>query len=91
MARHQVICITKPDVHSTHEHITHIGYAGNPRVIITVNDVIERIETNVSQFYVSTSSGTANVEVVRIPGRRPFIKTIPDHTQKDNLLSLPQC
>jgi hypothetical protein len=94
MASYQVICITKPHPTSSHEHITHIGYyesLSRPRIIITVEDAIRRIDHNKWEFYVSAQQGTAYVEVVRLPNRRPFIKTIPDRTQKDNLLTLPQC
>jgi hypothetical protein len=94
MASYQVVCITKPDPSSTHEHITHIGYyesAFRPRVIITVADAIKRIDANSKEFYVSVPQGTAYVTVVRPIGRNPYIKTVPDNTGKDNLLKLPQC
>lgn len=94
MASYEVICITKPHPTSSHEHITHIGYDESiyrPRVIITVSDAIKRIDANPKEFYVSTPQGTAYVEVVRPIGRNPYIKSIPDRTQKDNLLSLNQC
>lgn len=94
MASYQVVCITKPDVNSTNEHITEIGYkesALRPKVIISVEDAIKRIDGNSYEFYVSTPQGTAYVKVERPAGRRAYIRTVPDRTQKDNLLSLPQC
>jgi hypothetical protein len=93
MATYKIICIHKPDVNSTHEHITHIGYldANGNRTIITVEDAIRRIDINSKEFYVDSPFGTAYVEVARHLGHRPYIKTYPDRTQKDNLLSLPQC
>ncbi|QNK60991.1 DUF3892 domain-containing protein [Pedobacter sp. PAMC26386] len=94
MASYQVICITKPNVNSSHEHITHIGYYESslkPKVTITVSEAIKRIDANSVEFYVSAGSSKADVKVERPAGRNAFIKTIPDHTQKDNLLKLPQC
>ncbi|MGN7986137.1 DUF3892 domain-containing protein [Pedobacter sp. 22226] len=94
MASYQVICITKPDVNSTHEHITEIGYresALRPKVTISVEEAIKRVDANAFEFYVSTSQGTAYVKVERPSGRRAYIRTEPDETKKDNLLNLPQC
>ena len=94
MASYQVICITKPHPTSTHEHITHIGYIESvfvPKKIIPVAEAIRRIDLNALEFYVSTAAGSTYVEVVRPYGRDPYIKTIADRTQKDNLLNLPQC
>ncbi|KQC01762.1 DUF3892 domain-containing protein [Pedobacter sp. Hv1] len=94
MASYRVVCITKPDVQSSNEHITRIGYyesALRPKVIITVEEAIQRIDRNSTEFYVSTPAGTAYVKVERPNGRRPYIRTVPDRTEKDNLLSLPQC
>ncbi len=94
MASYQVVCITKPHPHSTHEHITHIGFyetLSSPRKIITVQDAIARIDRNPNEFYVSTPQGTAYVKVERPYGRNPFIKTIPDRTLRDNLLNQNQC
>jgi hypothetical protein len=94
MASYQVICITKPQVQSSLEHITHIGYYVSqfePRVIITVEDAIIRIDANSREFYVSTQHGSAYVEVVRPHNRRAYIKTVADRTLIDNLLHLNQC
>ncbi|UEG52603.1 DUF3892 domain-containing protein [Mucilaginibacter daejeonensis] len=92
MASYQVVCITKPNAQSSHEHITHIGYDTLfKRGIITVEEAIKRIEANSREFYVETPAGSAYVKVERPEGRRPYIRTVPDHTEKDNLLNLPQC
>lgn len=93
MANYQVICIIKPNVNSTHEHITEIGYydSNSKKITITVDEVIKRIESNTDQFYVSTPVGTAHVKVERPTGRKAYIRTIPDSTNKDNLLKLEQC
>lgn len=94
MASYRVVCITKPDVNSSTEHITEIGYyesAFKPKVTISTEEAIKRIDANSSEFYVSTPQGTAYVKVERPIGRRAYIRTVPDRTEKDNLLSLQQC
>lgn len=93
MASYRVVCITKPNVNSSHEHITEIGYyesALNPKRIISVDEAIRRIKLNKWEFYVSTASGTAYVEAYP-HGAEKYIKTIPDSTTRDNLLKLDQC
>lgn len=94
MASYQVVCITKPNPNSSHEHITDIGYYESslkPNVNISVKEVIRRIEAKIDQFYVETGKDKAYVTVVRIEGHDPFIKTVPDDTKQDNLLKLEQC
>lgn len=92
MASYQVYCITKPNINSSHEHITHIGYYDDrTKVIIPVKAAIRRIEANPSEFYVQVGNEKAFVTVVRTEDRDPYIKTIPDGNKKDNLLSLEQC
>lgn len=94
MASYQVICIIKPNVNSSHEHITDIGYydSNSKKVIIPVSDAIKRIDLNEKEFYVKTGNDTAYVKVERPSGgRSAYIRTVPDSTKKDNLLSLDQC
>lgn len=88
MANHQITHIRKPDVNSSLEHITHVKYDG---IVHTREEVIRLIDNRTDAFYVSVPAGTAWVEVVRPAGRSAYIKTKPDSTGKDNLLSLPQC
>ncbi len=92
--RFQITCITKPTHNSPVEHITHVGgYADRPWKL-TVEDVIRLIESRDSDhldFYVKVGNAQADVYVVSPQGRRKYIKTQPDSTKKDNLLSLPEC
>jgi hypothetical protein len=90
--RFQITCITKPDRDSPLEHITAVG--GNPSWTLLVETVIQRIESkgpDHEDFFVHVGRDEANVIVVSPIGRRKYIKTVPDATQKDNLLSLPPC
>ena len=86
---HQITAIRKPDRHSTHEHITHVKY---DEVIHPVGDVIRLIQNKTDSFYVKVGTLVIGVEVV-YPGmgRQPYIRTRPDGTGVDNLLSLPPC
>ena len=91
MADVQVTCITKPDVFSTHEHITELGGFGWkwPR-----EDVIRSIDANTNTFYVvdPISGQRAYVGVVRpTDGRAPYLQTYADGKWNNNLLSLSQC
>lgn len=88
--RYQISCINKPNRDSQLEHITHVGGYGTSQWKITVEDCIQRIERG-EQFFVRVGQYETNVQVVSPPGRRKHIKTEPDATKKDNLLSLPEC
>jgi hypothetical protein len=45
MANCQVTCITKPNVNSPHEHITHVGNPAWSMKRLTVEGVIQRINS----------------------------------------------
>ena len=90
MISHRIVAIRKPDRNSTHEHITHVQY---DNLIHKVEEVISLIERATNSFYVTVGNATSLVTVVRPLGflRRPYIRTTPDWTGKDNLLKLPEC
>jgi hypothetical protein len=89
----QITCITKPNVHSAHEHITHVGNPSWSMKRLTVEDVIARIKSRTDAFYVQDARGNrAYVKVVPpSAGLREHIRTYADNTPTDNLLSLNQC
>lgn len=86
--RIRITCIKKPHPDSPFEHITDVGGVG---WTLSVPDVIKRIDTGFEQFFVNVGQTEVNVETVHPLGYRPYIKTLPDWTKKDNLLSLPPC
>lgn len=93
MTDRRVTCIVKPNVSSSHEHITEIG---NPSVPwqITREEAIRRIENRIDSFFVldPRTGKRSEVGVVRpSDGRRPFIRTHADGYWNDNPLSLNQC
>jgi hypothetical protein len=92
MADCQVTCITKPNVLSKHEHITHIGNPAN-NWVWPVADVIESIEKKTNTFFVidPMSRKRSDVGVVREYGKNPYLRTYADGDWNNNLLSLNQC
>jgi len=92
MADVQVTCIIKPNVNSTHEHITHLGnLVGN--WVWTREDVIRSIDAKTNTFYVldSANGKRADIGVVREVGKLPYLRTHADGRWNNNLLSLNQC
>lgn len=92
MADVQVTCITKPNLNSPHEHITHLG---NPASswIWTREQVIQSIDSKTNTFYVAdpATSKRAYIGVVREAGKLPYLRTYADGSWNNNLLSLNQC
>ena len=93
MAHCQITCITKPNVHSAYEHITHVGNPAWTTRRITVENCISNIRRGVDTFYVQDARGNvAQVVVVNASGGvREHIRTVADGRYTDNLLSLNQC
>lgn len=87
----RVTCITKPNPHSQLEHITHIGGTGaNGRFYITREQAISYIKSGRYHFYVERGGYRIGVEVASRNGVE-YLKTKPDATLRDNLLSLDKC
>lgn len=92
--RFQIKCINKPNRESSVEYITHVGGFGTSQWKLAVEEVIRRIESRGADhedFFVKVGNNEANVFVVSPAGRRKHIRTEPDSTKVDNLLSLPEC
>ena len=89
----QITCITKPNVHSLHEHITRVGNPAWSMKTLPVETVINSIKNNIDSFYVHDAHGNrANVYVVAASANiREHIRTYADGKWSDNLLSLNQC
>ncbi|WP_081673741.1 DUF3892 domain-containing protein [Pseudomonas cremoricolorata] len=92
MADILVTCITKPNVNSTHEHITHLG---NPAAgwKWTREQVIRSIDEKSNNFFVQDpiSAKKAYIGVVRENGKAAYLRTHADGSWNNNLLSLNQC
>lgn len=88
MQQHQIVAVRKPDRYSDLDHITHVKYDGT---VHARGEVIRRIKGRTDSFFVRVGDAVAWVEVVEPYGRDAYIRTRPDWTGKDNLLSLPEC
>ncbi|MDQ1085690.1 MULTISPECIES: DUF3892 domain-containing protein [unclassified Siphonobacter] len=82
--------IRKPNVDSSVEHITHVkGTNSNGVFEYPVSTVIYYIKQGY-EFYVQAGSEKAIVTYQKSAYGNEYIKTKPDSTRRDNLLSLPQ-
>jgi len=91
MISYQVVCIAKSSPENSIQCISEIGYYEaiyRPRVMISIHEAIRRIEANRQAFYVATYFGCAFIEVVRPEDGTPYLRSCPDHSQIDNLLTL---
>jgi Protein of unknown function (DUF3892) len=88
--RFEIACVNKPDRQSLVEDITHVGGHGAGEWKLPVEEVIRRIEGRIEGFFVRVGACEAHVFVVSPIGGK-HIRTNPDLTKVDNLLSLPDC
>jgi hypothetical protein len=90
----QIKCITKPHPHSDHEAITHVGgnrdNGNGAYFYITRQQCADDIRLKRESYFVHVGTNTIAVEAYERGGNW-YIRTKPDNTQRDNLLSLPQC
>jgi hypothetical protein len=90
----QITCITKPDRYSDHEAITRVGglTANGTAFNITREQCADDIPLKHESYFVQVGSDKVGVFAYRRAVGGPwFIKTTPDATEKDNLLSLRDC
>lgn len=90
--RVQVSCINKSDRYNPHERILNIGGINNnnTRWKMSQSQAIQYIEDGTYAFFVSVGRYTTDV-VIGIHNGNKYLKTNPDSTGRDNLLSLPEC
>ncbi len=92
MSDYQVTCITKPNVNSNHESITHLGGPnGSGRWYDTKDNVISFIDNNKHRFFTRVNNKVSFVYVVRESGKKPYLRTGADGYYNNNLLALNQC
>ncbi len=99
MARKRITCINKSPSHEDPKtHITHVGVGTeqgwSERIPVAV--VIQQLQSPYGdRYYVHGTDGShAEVRIGKCPfcvHAHTFIRTTPDHSLKDNLLSLPEC
>lgn len=88
----RIECITKPDVNSSHEAILNVGgsRANGGRFYISRTECANDIRLGRESYYVHVGGYQIDVTAYERNGTW-YIRTSPDATQKDNLLSLKQC
>ena len=89
----QITCISKPDRFSSHEAITHVGgmRTNGTGFNITRQQRADDIRSGSESYFVQVGRYRIDVTAYQGSGGIWFIKTEPDETRKDNLLSLPEC
>lgn len=99
MATKRIICINKAPTHQDpNNHITHVGIGGDGGYTerLPVQTVIDQLQLPWGdRYYVRGRDGSeADVRLGRClycAHAHTFIRTTPDHSLEDNLLSLPEC
>ena len=89
---HQITCVTKPDRDSHHEAIQRVGgvESGGAKFNISREACYDQIK-NGQAYHVVVGRNDVTVIAYQINGVGKYIRTTPDATKKDNLLSLPPC
>ena len=82
--------IRKPNTYGTVEHITRVKgtTSDNKPFEFAVAEVISYLKRDY-KFYVVVGNNKIDVTYQKSSAGNEYIKTKPDHTLKDNLLSLP--
>jgi len=92
MADRQVTCVTTEGPKSDCTCITHIGRFSDLGGRITRAEGVRRIKEAIDRFYVIDPSDSSRVWVkVARRGNLEYLRTQPNDTERDNLLSLPAC
>lgn len=89
----QVTCINKIPRQDPNESITHIGGVdsnGN-RWRLTLQQAISHIESRRYEFFVHVDGKATRVIVATSSAGNKYLRTEPDRTTRNNLLSLPEC
>jgi uncharacterized hydantoinase/oxoprolinase family protein len=82
----QIECVNKEPRNDIHKQIENVG-GSNWK--ITQDKAIEEIEAG-TEYEVSVGGQTVGVVIARHNGNK-YIRTDPDRTTENNLLSLPEC
>lgn len=82
----QITCVNKEPRNDIHKQIENVGGSGWK---ISQDKAIEEIE-NGTEYEVTAGGVTTEVVIATHEGHK-YIRTDPDKTTENNLLSLPEC
>jgi hypothetical protein len=91
VAVYNITCINKEPRFDPHHRVTHVGGVGaQGRWRMTVDEAIRMLDSG-TRFTATGGGRTVDVEKAISPAGRPYLRTKPDGTTLDNLLSLAEC
>lgn len=94
MAAYQIDCINKDDRRNIYERILAVGGPENgsgQRWHVSLDDAIDGMKNKGWTFYVVRGGVRVEVERAEGPSGKEYLRTKPDSTGANNLLSLPEC
>jgi hypothetical protein len=68
-----------------------IDQVGGPGWTKSEDEVIAEIEGHLAEYFVEADGTRVTVVVIEEAGGRRYLRTDPDQTTQNNLLSLPSC
>jgi hypothetical protein len=88
----EIKCIRKRDRTNPHERIQGVGgvNADGSRWYMPLDRAIQSVNGGEFRFWTQGGGKSVWVEVALHNGN-PYLKTLPDKVQPDNLLALPEC
>ena len=88
----EITCIRKLDRMNPHERIERVGGVNPDGKLwwLYLNDAIKAVLDGKYRFWTKGGGTSVWVEVAYHNGN-PYLKTLPDRVQPDNLLALPEC
>jgi hypothetical protein len=86
-----ITCVNKVKTNNIYEQISDVGVTVKGQtVILPLKDAIRAIEDKLYTFFVVVDGFEVDVEIDEREGHK-YLRTKPDSTKKNNLLSLNSC
>lgn len=89
----EISCINKSDRPNPHERIRAVGGVSpdGSRWKLSQEEAIQGVMEQRWSFYVTRNGRKVDVIVAKSQHGHPYLKTVADGEQPNNLLSLPEC
>ena len=86
-----IVCVKKIQTNNKYEQISEVGVTiKGQTVILPLKDAVQAVVDNLYTFFVVVDNIEVNDEIDEREGHK-YLRTKPDATKKNNLLSLPEC